>query len=429
MSPLLLGKTMSDEDDLLIYPRVRETIEDDASERAEYRYRFSDSGSFNTAYTMQGRNFRKRICDQIVPHFTLLKKCGSFLPLNPMKVESHEDVWIPGDVAAESRLRSDNSVTFQGEGRLYETYGDAGTPLPLPDEPPESEFAAAVIAAQANVANADWDVLTFAGELHESAEFIKGIAHTFNQRTADLAAQAVELSDKFRRSRNKARTAWYYFRQLWLAERFSIRPMIGDMGNIVQSLESAVQDKDLLRGRGRSILEGDQSLSTSLHINDNAIGYTFQHLQWSWTIRAFSYLAVQQAVFKKYGVDPLVTAWELIPYSFVVDYFTNIGKWVSTLAPTFKGDFMGTGTSLRYSIQYDFSSSIDWHDSAAQVVSGHHMLNSLRTIKLEGYKRLGPPLIPFPSLRPRLTPAKIADLAALFLKGRADVTRILSRGR
>jgi len=346
-----------------------------------------------------------------------------------MKIESHEDSWLPGSVNAESRLRSDNSVTFQGTGRLYETYGDAGNPLPLPEEPPESEFVTAVVAAQANVANADWDVLTFAGELHESAEFLRGIAHTFNQRTADIAQKAHGLAVKYYDSRHKARTAWYYFRQLWLAERFSVRPMIGDVNNIVSSLESAVHDRDLLRGRGRSILEGSQTVNTSLHINDNAIGYTFQSLSWAWTVRAFSYLAVQKALFHTYGVDPLVTAWELIPYSFVVDYFTNVGKWVSTLAPTFKGDFMGTGCSLRYSVNYAISSGIDWHDSAAQVVSGHHMVNAIRTIKLEGYKRMGPPTITFPAIRPRLTPAKIADLAALFLKGKADVTRILSRGR
>jgi hypothetical protein len=417
---------MSVEDDLLIYPRVRETIENNSAETAIYQIRFGDSGPWTSFGTREGVDRRKRICDQIVPHFTQMLKCGAFLPLNPMKVESHEESWVPGSVSAESRLRSDNSVTFQGQGRLYETYGDAGTPLPLPEEPPLSDFVAAVVAAQSNVANADWDVLTFAAELHESAEFIKGVAHTFNQRTRDLAIKAVKI---YRRSKRRGliHSAWYYFRQLWLAERFSIRPMIGDVQNIVSSLESAVQDNDLLRGRGRNIVEGNRTLNTSLHINDNATGYTFQNLSWKWTIRAFSYLYVSKGALHKFGIDPLVTAWEKIPYSFVVDYFTNVGSWVSTLAPTFKGDFMGTGMSLRYSVSYDISSSIDWHDSAAQIVSGHHMVGALYRMRLEGYKRLGPPSITFPTLRPRLTPARIADLASLFLKGKADVTRILAR--
>lgn len=42
----------------------------------------------------------------------------------------------------------------------------------------------------------------------------------------------------------------------------------------------------------------------------------------------YDYSMSQVRLFDRLGINPFVTAWELIPFSFVVDWFVNLGDWV-----------------------------------------------------------------------------------------------------
>lgn len=405
-------------------PRHRETTTGDFALSADYAYRFNDTSSYNHAYTQKGTHDKKQIDDTTTPGFRSLLKCGKFLPLNPVKIQLHRHLYTPGTVDATSRLRSDNSVQFQANGELFEIYGGVVSPaLGFPGrlmapELDQSTIDAAVIAAMANVANADWDTLTFLAELRETNHYMASVAHRFNGLTEKLALLAAKSK----------KNPWHEFKQLWLEWRFSIRPMIGDMKNAAEALSNALEDEfKLLRGRGRQIVTGSDARAHEQYINANTVGFSVETLSYNVTCRANAYMQLENVWGHKFGFDQAVTAWELIPYSFVVDYFTNIGSWVSTLNPQLSHDFMGQSVSIRTEEIYEVRSHIDWHDSVAQTVSGHHNLNCVGRLWVDTYQRSAYAGVPLPSFKPRLTIPKLIDIAALFIGGRSRVQRILNR--
>lgn len=44
---------------------------------------------------------------------------------------------------------------------------------------------------------------------------------------------------------------------------------------------------------------------------------------------------------------PLSTAWELVPYSFVVDWFVNVGAWLDAIQPSLAHKTLGAWVSSR----------------------------------------------------------------------------------
>ena len=431
--------------------RHRETVSGDLSESAEYQYRFSDSGPYNTFTSAQGSSDKKTIDDTWIPGFKALLKCGEFLPLNPVLIHRVRTQYTPGTVNASSRLRSDNSVQFEGSGSLFELYGSGisdsvGSQFsgrlvaPVPDS---SDIDAAVIAAQANVTGADWDTLTFLAELKKTTHDLANVGTRFNNLTSKLAREAWEIhtlrktnAGTFVLKKNLKRgikrfllttDPWEIFRSLWLEARFMWRPMIGDAKDAVTALQQCLEKgQSMLRGRGRQTLSGSSAKTYETYLNANATEFVTEELEWDLTIRAMCYMRFDDIASSHFGFDAGVTAWELIPYSFVVDYFTNIGSWVSSLRPNIAGQFAGQCYSIKLEERYTVRSHVDWHDSPAQIVSGTHLTGCVGQLWTDSYQRLPYSGIPLPSLKPRLTLPKLVDIAALFIKGRLNVQRILS---
>jgi hypothetical protein len=68
------------------------------------------------------------------------------------------------------------------------------------------------------------------------------------------------------------------------------------------------------------------------------------------------------------SVDPLSTVYEVIPYSFVLDWFTNLGKALRAFSPFAQGSIVAgyqstistvTTTTIATPIQYDWGSTYE----------------------------------------------------------------------
>jgi len=204
--------------------------------------------------------------------------------------------------------------------------------------------------------------------------------------------------------------------------------MIGDVTDAANALQNCLdKGTEMLRGRGRQIADGEDAKVTETIINAEATEIVEQTLRWKVVTRAMAYVRFDDIMNHHFGFDVGQTAWELIPYSFVVDYFINIGAWVSTLKPNIAGQFVGQCYSIKIEEEWHAKSHIDWHNSADQTVSGNHMQNCEGRLFLDSYIRVPSSRIPLPSFKPRLTLPKLIDIAALFVKGRINVNKILSR--
>jgi hypothetical protein len=125
-------------------------------------------------------------------------------------------------------------------------------------------------------------------------------------------------------------------------------------------------------------------------------------------------------------VDPLVTAWELIPFSFIVDWFVNVNDNLAAFSPFATGEFaygslttneIWTTVTDVYCEKYpllpsDGNDSLIIGDRHYQMVHVHRRKDRVASS----------PTLRF-SVEVNLDPSKIVDLVSIFFLKRANLIR------
>jgi len=147
--------------------------------------------------------------------------------------------------------------------------------------------------------------------------------------------------------------------QLWMTFRYGVQPIAYSVADALTQLEmSGVLYRTVRRGQAHSldIVCPGWSFDSPLRLSERA-----------WGKGRFAAASNINGL----GVNPFVTAWELIPLSFVVDWFLNIGDLISALVPsvdfeerqftrstrcqqTIVGTHLASGTQVPFSVDlYD----------------------------------------------------------------------------
>lgn len=176
-----------------------------------------------------------------------------------------------------------------------------------------------------------YDVLTQVAEARETLEFVQSkvgeaarllnrLAHedetTWKRARSDLKTNARRL----RQSTDKA------FNKLggrWMEYRYALMPLIYAIGDV----------NDLIKQRN-ALYQTDRARA-SIQIDTNAIPtpaptrFLYDSFSGTAVVRStvktgYNSFALQR-VLSNIGINPFVTGWELIPFSFVIDWFINVG--------------------------------------------------------------------------------------------------------
>lgn len=206
-----------------------------------------------------------------------------------------------------------------------------------------------------------WSAPTFLGELGEALHMIRRPANALYGR----ARGYLEAISKERR-----RNPRYWTRTLgglWLEQSFGWAPLINDVKDAYKAYQRLLDDSaksDIVIGSFSQ--ETDTTSTNNMQPNQiSQCGLTGMHIRWRCTYsRAKERTVVRYKAkvtnqveatmwdnFALFGFTPsefVPTAWELLPWSFLIDYFVNVGDVLSAAVTDTKNVAFVNKTVLRY---------------------------------------------------------------------------------
>lgn len=222
----------------------------------------------------------------------------------------------------------------------------------------------------------------------------------------------------------------------WLEWRYGIRPLVKTVQDVIEHLttQQRVFENRLQKRKGKtakttSVVTGSGSTAGG-HFSD--IQYSYRQTTTRWTVASTGFLMPSPLTWQaRYGLDgPSIPgiAWELLPLSFVADWFVNVGVWLAALrVVSSPAQLLGTSISQRDDVTYEgWIDYIKYGSTKVQLASNGSYDWSLQCLQR---KCLGPGFNAFtPSLNSKaLNFQQQLDALALSWQRLPNINKLLRR--
>lgn len=197
----------------------------------------------------------------------------------------------------------------------------------------KSEIASTQTSAIASF-RGGYDALTEAAEIRQGLDFFKessvslyGFFRGFFGSHGDTVRQAIQdkrgvtARDLLKSTDRKVRAAG----SAWLAYRYAVMPLIYSFQDVSQLIRN--RDIEYQSYRDRDTVEIRRPSTSGL--SNGLYNVTSGSLTVSSVVKArYSNAFLRDYVSNQVQWNPLATAWELVPLSFVFDWFVNVGDFI-----------------------------------------------------------------------------------------------------
>lgn len=211
------------------------------------------------------------------------------------------------------------------------------------------------------------------------------------------------------------------FANLWLEYQYGWRPLLSDIYGSCEELADTFYAPKMLRISATSREEIEQKVNVDNMPHDR-VSRTIRNR--SHVVFMFSEPTEWTNVLSRTGLtNPAHLAWELMPYSFVIDWIVPVGDYLSNLDATVGLNFVKGSTTTRQNIA--LTSQIVSHETTGQshTISGSVVSRMRDTKSRRVYTSV--PSVPLPVVKPSLgTERALSALALLtqtFARGKTTV--------
>lgn len=207
----------------------------------------------------------------------------------------------------------------------------------------------ATLEALSDLKDQKVDLATNIATANQTAQMVADVANliakarrAWRRKDLRLAADLLRVSFKGQRK----------LPQDWLAYQYGVKPFLSDVHGAMEALyESANKNPDnwMVSGKGRAgdSLYKEEYLYGEPGSMDSLRGISSGRQSVFVRIDAGPTNALLAAAASLGLTNPAQVAWELVPFSFVIDWFLPIGDYFSTLDATFGLQCYGGSTSRR----------------------------------------------------------------------------------
>jgi hypothetical protein len=170
---------------------------------------------------------------------------------------------------------------------------------------------------------------------------------------------------------NCIRSNWHKIPSSWLELQYGWTPLMSDI--YAAALHLARPDRlPLIHVKGYAEDGSDftTALQSSFHAGSSG-KYKFDVSHKAWVSMYYRLSNAQLAEFSSLGlINPVEIVWELLPYSFVVDWFLPVGNWLSSLTADAGFTFQGGSLSKMTEVKASGTKDVIWLTHPTAKASG-----------------------------------------------------------
>lgn len=370
------------------------------TEEVEYIQRFTDSdgandvlGTFAQIRSYEGKEY----LGYNIENFKARKARGDLLPHTPWK-----QIIRSGTTTGHRRItaKADNYQWCTDWGTPYSAFNDW-----IITENDVSSFVHTsrnlAQDAAARIYASRFDALTFLVELTS----VKEMFFDIGKRLVQIQKRIIQ--NHMRKGKASLLKDLRTLSCDWLSYRYGWRTLFMDL----QDLNELIQE--LMAGPRRSrFSETVRDITTERTLDQRSVEYVyyFADVTVEDTVRVSHMGSVTADIqLQDVQMNPLMTAWEIVPYSFVIDWFLGVGKSIAAAA------FLSTSTewaaSQGYQVIFNRAVSVSLGQTKPNFVSGFHNQTSAAEMTINVRNPCSIPIIP--QFQLNIDALKVIDLVAM----------------
>lgn len=302
---------------------------------------FSDWHTFDGSVfeSKKGSEYLQETWDKVTPGFFRAKREGALLPVNPFITEKSVEVKrsSPFHFGRKQILIQDPSSHYHQIEILGDPVGfyfstnRRGTNNMVPPEIPQAMIDALFVKARAEINSGNLDLLTSAAEFGKTLDLVKNVGSRSLAR-----AQQIRRSFKRNLSYKEFLDAWMEYRYGWRLLMFDIEALNEAIGHFDQVMTRfTAHDSVEVEGNPSSFSKSFYFTSGGSSSGSGAIGGAVATCHG--LVTPYSKTSIRAGI-GVLGVTPNVvtnlaqTTYELIPWSFVADFFSNLQENVQSMS-------------------------------------------------------------------------------------------------
>jgi len=288
--------------------------------------------------------------DEVSPGYFAAKRRGQFLPVNPMVQTKGDSFYDPGVVQFEIYYNGVLKYTHTWTGAPAATcyfwhYSSNYNPSYGGSYPSWPDSNVVLTEALANARTRGFDVLTFLAEFRKTLTLIKG----FRDRTLKRAEKVAD-------SLGKVSDPASAFAETWLESRYGWRILLFDIAAINEAIDKLnTLSTPFIRGYSEDEAVANHTVQTYSPAAQYFRRYSPYSQAALWETATFvvtqsatrnvrAGVLLEAVIQDILDIDPLVTGWEIIPFSFILDWFINIGSVIEAYSPFAQENLLGAWT-------------------------------------------------------------------------------------
>jgi len=181
-----------------------------------------------------------------------------------------------------------------------------------------------------------WSAPTFLGEFKETVHMIRHPAE-------GLRNLLTNYLNRVKHAKKTNPLGWKKnLGSAWLENAFGIQPLIHDITDAYNTYKHHTRERRVpISGFGKEEkYDKARSVSGTTHVGAKGLGYRYSQRVYETSVVKYRGLMIRtvettgslREKLEPFGFDPLEwvpTAWELLPWSFLIDYFSNIGDVIT----------------------------------------------------------------------------------------------------